>query len=200
MTRAKLTEGATPRSSAAPLPTPVRLLLRTILVVLLYALGLVGLVGGFCVWYVANGGPISYLIGDSMQPELDQGYVVYSVPADQIRRGDIVRYWGFMHRVVALPGETVEARGGDLFVTTRGQTVKLVEPYVSNPHGWSHPPATLGPDEYLILSDNRYYPAVLGMFDVVQRDEITRKLDRILWPLSVARHFSLPARSDTYPE
>lgn len=49
-------------------------------------------------------------------------------------------------------------------------------------YDWSLAPLTLGDDEYLIVADNRVYPAVHGWFDVVKRAHVVAKLDRVLIP------------------
>lgn len=74
------------------------------------------------------------------------------------QRGDIVVFRAprdksedYVKRIVALPGETVEIRRGAVLVN--GQRIE--EPYIATPAGYSRPAATLGPDEYFVLGDNR---------------------------------------------
>ncbi len=101
--------------------------------------------------------------GSSMLPTYREGSVnfvnrlayLWSDP----RRGDVVavRYSGksimLMKRVVALPGETVEFIGGQLFVN--GQLVS--EPYLKFKCDWNARPEhyRMGDDEYYVVGDNR---------------------------------------------
>jgi signal peptidase I len=54
-------------------------------------------------------------------------------------------------RIVGLPGETVEIRGGKVFVDDR----LLREPYVALPSFDDWGPIRLGGHDYLVLGDNR---------------------------------------------
>ena len=84
------------------------------------------------------------------------------------RRGDVVicHYPGrkmkripflpqsFVKRVIGLPGDTVEWLEGELLLN--GQPLR--EPYLDPARcrfKRTHPPRTLGPDEYYVLGDNR---------------------------------------------
>jgi len=59
----------------------------------------------------------------------------------------------FLSRVIGLPGETIEAREGDVYIDGR----VLDEPYLKNPHIPMLPfgPITLGADEVWLMGDNR---------------------------------------------
>ncbi len=73
------------------------------------------------------------------------------------QRGDIVSIGEvgqpdmLMKRIIALPGETYSMRNGQLFIN--GAPVD--EPYVINRAPWNMPRETLGPDEFLVIGDNR---------------------------------------------
>src|ERR1700719_2530186 len=79
---------------------------------------------------------------------------------EPIERGDVVVFWypldrskSFIKRVVALPGETVELRGGRLYVGGR----ELMEPYVPANYldGASYPPLTIPADSFFVMGDHR---------------------------------------------
>jgi signal peptidase I len=106
--------------------------------------------------------------GDSMYPTYRNGQVKFvnklAYRSKDPQRTDVVAlpFAGkevlLLKRVIALPGETVEVRNGDVFIDGE----KLVEPYAKGKipaegtKGYgNHPPTRLGPDEYLILGDNR---------------------------------------------
>lgn len=80
------------------------------------------------------------------------------------QRGDVVavEYAGkevlLLKRVIAVPGETFQVRAGEVYINGE----PLVEPYIvgkipsTNGKGVGHTePIPLGPDEYMILGDNR---------------------------------------------
>ena len=75
------------------------------------------------------------------------------------RRGDIViiKYDDgifFLKRVVALPGETVEFRGGKLYIDGKARN----EPYVKFPCDWEMEPVKVAPGQYYVVGDNRSMP------------------------------------------
>ncbi len=73
------------------------------------------------------------------------------------RRGDVVaiKLGGerimYLKRIVALPGETLEFRGGRLFIDGK----RVPEPYVKFPCRWEHGPEKIGLGEYYVVGDNR---------------------------------------------
>lgn len=103
--------------------------------------------------------------GASMEPTLYKGDVMLFRPAAQIRRGDLIAFLPmgkpapFLMRVIALPGEQVELRGG--YAVVNG--TPLNEPYVwlSEGPGSTLPvvrdmqPMTVPPDSFYVLGDNR---------------------------------------------
>ncbi|HXH05695.1 MAG TPA: signal peptidase I [Vicinamibacterales bacterium] len=72
-------------------------------------------------------------------------------------RGDVVavRLAGtsvvYVKRILALPGERLAIRDGQVYVDGR----PLDEPYVRNRARWDLPDTTLGADEYFVAGDNR---------------------------------------------
>src|SRR5215470_10994465 len=109
--------------------------------------------------------------GTSMVPELHDGerllvnklvyYKIQSVSWGHISRGDIVVFWypkepdkSYVKRVIGLPGETVEVRGGKVFID--GQM--LNEDYLDYEHNQSLPSfAARRVDDhyYFVMGDNR---------------------------------------------
>jgi signal peptidase I len=69
------------------------------------------------------------------------------------RESDLTSPPEIMTRVIGLPGDTVEARDGNLYVNDR----VLDEPYLKNPQIPMLPfgPVTLGADELWLMGDNR---------------------------------------------
>jgi len=78
----------------------------------------------------------------------------------------------YMKRIIALPGEEIEFRGGHTFINGR----ELPEPYLRKPCYWNLPPRILGPDEYYVVGDNRSMAAEDHTKGVAKRDRIVGKV------------------------
>jgi len=106
--------------------------------------------------------------GDSMYPTYRNGQIKFvnklAYKSKDPQRGDVVavEFTGkevlLLKRVIAVPGETVEVRNGDVYINGEA----LVEPYIKGKipadrgKGTGNTdPIPLGRDEYLILGDNR---------------------------------------------
>lgn len=99
--------------------------------------------------------------GDSMLPTYSSGgFTLVNRMAyltSKPRRGDVVaiRLAGprvvYIKRIVALPGEHLKIRDGQVFIDGR----PLVEPYVRHQRRWDLEELTLGPTEYFVAGDNR---------------------------------------------
>lgn len=110
------------------------------------------------------------------------------------QRGDVVaiRFSGehrfLMKRILALPGETIEFRFGQVFVNNN----PLPEPYMATnyPSYWTIPPKQLGANQYYVVGDNRTMPEELHMKGAASRDRIVGKilLCKSLFASSPSRH------------
>jgi len=100
--------------------------------------------------------------GISMEPTFHDGAIKVvnrlAYRWHEPQRGDIVSIGEigggrdmFMKRIVALPGETYSMRNGQMYINGE----HLEEPYVVNRAPWQIPPIMLGPDEFLVIGDNR---------------------------------------------
>ncbi len=125
--------------------------------------------------------------GPSMQPNLYYGqrvmiekitYRLFHGP----RRGDVVvvdvadSTEPLIKRVVALPGETIKIRGGQVIID--GEL--LEEPWVEYAGGRDLPPTTVPPLHVFILGDNRPNSRAFGPVHV---DQIDGQALFIYWPL-----------------
>ncbi len=73
-----------------------------------------------------------------------------------------------LKRIVALPGETVAFRKGELYVDG-----KLVdEPYVLHRSNWELPPRTIAPGHVYVVGDNRGTPMVVHKFGEINMNRI----------------------------
>ncbi len=99
--------------------------------------------------------------GDSMRDTLRSGdrLIALRLPArlGRLRRGDIVicRYPGarryYIKRLIGLPGETLELRGGEVLIDGR----PLSPPRAARPTRRRFGPIELGAGQYFVLGDNR---------------------------------------------
>ena len=126
--------------------------------------------------------------GPSMQPNL---YYVYRVMVEKVtysfhgpRRGDVVvvdlpdEETTLIKRAVALPGETVEVRGGQTFID--GQL--LDEPWVAQLGGPNYFPTLVPPLHIFILGDNRPVSRDSRYFGPVPIDHVIGRAWLIYWP------------------
>jgi signal peptidase I len=86
----------------------------------------------------------------------------------------------FIKRVVALPGETVEGRGGAVYVN--GQ--RLREPYLAPEAVTSDFPAVEVPAEHLwVMGDNRQNSSDSRVFGPIERSSVVGRTIVRIWPL-----------------
>ncbi len=104
------------------------------------------------------------VIGDSMSPALTNGQeilinkIVYLVSSP--RRGDVIVFLPngnqnahyYVKRVVALPGETIQIRNGQIYID--GKLYGVTQYDKISDAGIAEYPITLGKDEYFVLGDN----------------------------------------------
>ena len=83
-------------------------------------------------------------------------------------------------RIVAMPGEVVEIRGGVVYVN--GQAVTEPFPHDTSPIDMA--PMTLGPLSYFVLGDNRSNSNDSRSFGPVLLDQILGRVWLRYWPLN----------------
>ncbi len=125
----------------------------------------------------------------SMQPNLHEGeYVIVdkvSYGFGQPQRGEIVVLKNpsvgqpdLIKRVIGLPGETIEVRGGSVYIN--GQP--LTEPYIKPPMGQEQAPVTLQADQYFVMGDNRSNSEDSRRFGARPISDIVGRAWIIYWP------------------
>lgn len=141
------------------------------------------------------------VLGSSMQPTLHSGqYVIVSKLVYHFRepqRGDVVVFEppngahdDYIKRIIGLPGEHIEVRGGAVWV----DGYRLEEPYVSSPMAYSGS-WDLGPDEYFVLGDNRADSSDSRAWGPLHRDLLVGKAWLCYWPpqyWGLIRHYRFP--------
>ena len=105
--------------------------------------------------------------GASMEPTFQTGqYLIVdelSYRFESPQRGDVIIFkypldpsQYFIKRIIGLPGETVNIRGGALSITkTDGTTLNLPESYVKNIGNGADMSVTIPADKYFVMGDNR---------------------------------------------
>lgn len=134
--------------------------------------------------------------GSSMLPRLHDGerifvnkLVYYDLP--ELERGDIVVFWfpddptkSYIKRIVALPGETVEIRTGQVFING----ARLEENYLDpnrNQINFNKPPTLVKPHYYFVMGDNRDNSDDSRRWGLVPEKYIYGKAMLRFYPLSV---------------
>jgi signal peptidase I len=117
--------------------------------------------------------------GRSMEPTYAEGSLLlgsrFRYCCRDLRRGDVVfvRLAGpsvmYLKRVVGLPGDTVEFRGGALVVNGERQE----EPWLRLPCSWDRKPQAVEPGCLFVVGDNRSMPIDQHECGVVLRQRIS---------------------------
>lgn len=147
--------------------------------------------------------PIRYFVaqpfivrGASMEPNFsNREYLVIDELTyffREPRRGEVVvfrypldRSQYFIKRIVGLPGETVEIRGGEIYVRNaeHPQGFELQESYLPpNLQYAGTSNFSLGPDEYVVLGDNRRASSDSRTWGTLERAFITGRAVFRAWP------------------
>ena len=85
----------------------------------------------------------------------------------------------YIKRVVALPGETVEGRDGEIFIDGR----RLIEPYLPASATTSDfGPAVVGESELWVLGDNRANSSDSRVFGPIEQDTVVGRASHRVWP------------------
>lgn len=130
--------------------------------------------------------------GDSMLPSLAGGESVLAVllrlPKSRLRRGDIVVLRNpveaghtSIKRVIGLPNEDIRLEGGLLYINEVPQEESYLSPGAATPKGtgewWT------GPEEYVVLGDNRNASQDSRRFGPVDGQLILGRVWFRCWPL-----------------
>lgn len=133
------------------------------------------------------------VLGQSMEPNLhtNQRVVVEKITYRLLhgpRRGDIVVLDVhperrdddmLIKRVIGLPGETIEVRGGEVYIEGK----LLEEPWTARLGGGNYGPYTVPPLHVFVLGDNRGSSNDSRSFGAVHVDDIVGRAWFSYWPL-----------------
>lgn len=106
------------------------------------------------------------------------------------QRGDVIIFHSpqepdknLIKRVIALPGEWVEIKGGKVYITdTNGDTFPLDEPYIIGTNG-PYPRTKVPDDGYFVLGDNRNHSSDSRKWGMLPRENIIGEAWLCYWPL-----------------
>ena len=133
--------------------------------------------------------------GHSMDDTLANGEVMFVTKFDYQFGGEpdrfdvvICHYPGrgstnFVKRVVGLPGDTVEVRGGYLYVNG----VMYEEPYITHRPDYTMNAYTVPEGMYFVLGDNRSNSNDSHLIGTIDRSMIKGKVRQVILPLSAWR-------------
>ena len=110
---------------------------------------------------------VSYMVGEPKRGDV----VVLRFPQDPRR--------DFIKRVVALPGEEVEVRGGVVYVDGK----PLSEPYILSRPAYSYSKKRVPPSTYFVLGDNRNNSHDSHVWDWLPKEYIIGKAWVSYWPM-----------------
>ena len=127
--------------------------------------------------------------GQSMEPNLhDNEYVLIdkiSYLLHPPERGDVVVLLrpgerDYIKRIIGLPGDTVEVRGGQVLVNG----IVLEEPYINQAIRVDIPARQVEPARYFVMGDNRNNSSDSRSFGTVAAADIVGRAWLVYWPPS----------------
>ena len=128
--------------------------------------------------------------GDSMEPNLHNGEYVLIDKVSYLlhppERGDVVVFTppnnerDYIKRVIGLPGDTVEVRGGQVYVNG----VMLDEPYLQQAILRDEPARIVEEGRYFVLGDNRNNSSDSRSFGTITPQSIVGRAWLVYWPPS----------------
>ena len=143
-----------------------------------------------------------YIPSESMVPTLERNDRVLvnklSYRMHDVNRGDIIVFKApegtdpavkdLVKRVIALPGETVEARNGKIFIDGKElRETYLPEGTITNCASFKEqcfPTGKIPEDQYWVMGDNRTSSKDSRFFGTIAKDEIIGRVFVRIWPLN----------------
>lgn len=128
--------------------------------------------------------------GDSMEPNLHNGEYVLIDKISYLlhppERGDVVVFVppngerDYIKRIIGLPGDTVEIKGGRVYVND----IVLDEPYLKNLTNTDMPASPVKEGRYFVMGDNRNNSSDSRVFGAITPQSIVGRAWLVYWPPS----------------
>ncbi|HEY9901805.1 MAG TPA: signal peptidase I [Candidatus Sericytochromatia bacterium] len=108
----------------------------------------------------------------------DRGDIVVFSPTDTLKAQKFKD--AFIKRLIGLPGDKVEVKGGRVYVNDQ----PLKENYIEEKPNYDFGPVRVPPNQYLVLGDNRNNSYDSHYWGFVPRDRIIGRAVVRFWPLN----------------
>ncbi|MBD1905208.1 signal peptidase I [Funiculus sociatus GB2-A5] len=110
----------------------------------------------------------------------ERGDIVVFNPTEALEKQNF--HDAFIKRVIGIPGDKVEVKGGRVYVNDQA----LREKYIDEQPNYRYGPVTVPPNAYLVLGDNRNNSYDSHYWGFVPRDKIIGRAIVRFWPLNRA--------------
>jgi signal peptidase I len=108
----------------------------------------------------------------------ERGDIVVFKPTDALKQENY--HQAFIKRIIGLPGDTVEVKGGQVYVN--GEVIS--EDYIKEVPQYNYGPQIVPDDQYLVLGDNRNNSYDSHLWGFVPRENFIGKAFVRFWPLN----------------
>jgi signal peptidase I len=114
-----------------------------------------------------------------------RGDLLLFLPNETLRQQQPSLKEAFLHRLIGLPGETVEVRQGAVYINSQ----PLAEPYIKEKPTYEMKPKLVPADAYFVLGDNRNSSYDSHFWGYVPRSLIIGRATKIFYPFNRSRSF-----------
>jgi signal peptidase I len=108
----------------------------------------------------------------------ERGDIVVFNPTDTLKQENY--HQAFIKRIIGLPGDTVEVKGGHVYIN--GEVI--TEDYIKEVPKYNYGPQIVPDDQYLVLGDNRNNSYDSHFWGFVPRENLIGKAFVRFWPLN----------------